>query len=196
MFSRTALLLGVRPRKSRARRITLRLLRLSFLIGLPVLLLPALLPRKVFAKRLSGPKTSAASTNVLSLVARERQLQDLVDDFRTRLTIPDAVTVSIVPENKLVVSVERLKDHDLGFTVTFEAGFLDSLDEAELGAVIAHELGHVWIFTHHPYLQTEELANEIALRVVSRQSLDGVYEKVWKRTGSKGDLVYMPASSK
>jgi peptidase M48-like protein len=150
------------------------------------------LPRRVSARRLAGPRTSTGSTNVLSLVARERQLQDLVDDFRTRLTIPDAVAVSVVPENKLVVSVERLKGHDLGFTVTFEAGFLDSLDEAELGAVIAHELGHVWIFTHHPYLQTEELANEIALRVVSRKSLDGVYEKVWKRTGTKGDLVYLP----
>ena len=196
MFSRTALQLGVRPQKSRARRITRRLLRLSFLVGLPVLLLPALLPRRVFAKRLSGPKTSAVSTNVLSLLARERQLQDLVDDFRTRLAIPDVVVVSIVPENKLVVSIERLKDRDRGFAATFEAGFLDSLNQDELGAVIAHELGHVWIFTHHPYLQTEELANEVALRVVSRESLDEVYEKVWKRTGSKGDLVYMPAKSK
>jgi hypothetical protein len=192
----TALPLEIRPQKSRARRITLRLLRWSLLVGVPVLLLPALLPRRVLARRLSGPKTSAASTNALSLLARERQLQDLVDSFRTRLTIPDAVVVSIVPENKLVVSVQRLKDHGLGFTVTFEAGFLDSLDEDELGAVIAHELGHVWIFTHHPYLQTEELANEIAMRVVSRASLDGVYEKVWKRTGSKGDLVYMPVKSK
>src|ERR1700680_4137556 len=94
MFSKTARQLEVRPQKSRARRITLRLLRLSFLVGLPVLLLPALLPRRVFAKRLSGPKTSAASTSALSLLARERQVQDLVDSFRTRLTIPDAVAVS------------------------------------------------------------------------------------------------------
>jgi hypothetical protein len=47
-------------------------------------------------------------------------------------------------------------------------------------------------FLDHPYLQTEELANEIALRVVSRESLDEVYEKVWKRTGTTGDLVYLP----
>ena len=33
-----------------------------------------------------------------------------------------------------------------------------------------HELGHVWIFTHHPYLQTEQLANRIAMRLVSRTS--------------------------
>jgi hypothetical protein len=128
---------------------------------------------------------------VVSLVARERQIQDLVDDFRTRLAIPDVVVVSIVPANKLIVSVERLKDRN-GFTASFEAGFLDSLNDDELRAVIAHELGHVWIFTHHPYLQTEELANEIALRVVSRESLDGIYEKVWKRAGTKGDLVYLP----
>jgi hypothetical protein len=173
-----------------------RLIRLSFLVGLPLILLPAFLPRRVSARRLSGPRTSTDSTNVLSLAARERQLQKLVDDFRARLTIPDAVVVSIVPENKLVVSIERLKDRDHGFAATFEAGFLDSLNQDELEAVVAHELGHVWIFTHHPYLQTEELANEVALRVVSRDSLDGVYEKVWKRTGSKGDLVYMPAKSK
>jgi hypothetical protein len=146
----------------------------------------------VSARRLSGPKTSAGSRNLLSVVAREGRLQDLVDDFRKRLAIPDVVVVSIVPENKLVVSVERLKNRERGFAATFEAGFLDSLNEDELGAVIAHELGHVWIFTHHPYLQTEELANEIALRVVSRESLDEVYEKVWKRTGTKGDLVYLP----
>jgi|SRR5579859_3979629 len=180
------------PRRSAARRIARRLIRLTFLAGLPLLLLPVFLPRKVSARRLAGPKTSADSTNLLSLVARERRLQGLVDEFRTRLAIPDAVVVSIVPANKLVVSIERSKDRDQGFAATFEAGFLAGLNEEEIEAVIAHELGHVWIFTHHPYLQTEELANEIALRVVSRESLEGVYEKVWKHTGTRGDLVYLP----
>ncbi len=175
-----------------ARRTTRRIIRLSFLVGLPLLLLPALRPRKVSAKGLSGPGTFAGSPNDLSLVAREKQLQDLVDDFRSRLAIPDAVAVSIVPANPLVVSVERFKDRDQGFAATFEAGFLDGLSEDDLSAIIAHELGHVWIFTHHPYLQTEELANEIALRVVSRESLDRVYQKVWKRAGTKGELAYLP----
>jgi hypothetical protein len=48
-------------------------------------------------------------------------------------------------------------------------------------------MGHVWIFTHHPYLQTEQLANRIAMRLVSRENLQQVYEKVWKN-GAKGDL--------
>jgi len=55
-------------------------------------------------------------------------------------------------------------------------------------AAIAHELGHVWIFTHHPFLQTEVLANQIAQRLVPRSSLVQVYEKVWKRQGTEGDL--------
>ena len=59
----------------------------------------------------------------------------------------------------------------------------------ELRAVVAHELGHVWIFTHHPYLQTERLANSIAMRVVSRQNLEKIYDKVWQRGGTKGDIV-------
>jgi hypothetical protein len=62
------------------------------------------------------------------------------------------------------------------------------LSEEDVRAVIAHELGHVWIFTHHPYLHTEALANQKALAVVSRESLVRVYEKVWRRGGQKGSL--------
>ncbi len=62
----------------------------------------------------------------------------------------------------------------------------------EVRAVVAHELGHVWMFTHHPYLPTEMLANEVALRVVDRQVLEQVYEKVWKRIGTIGTLEYLP----
>src|ERR1700737_1916051 len=101
MFSKAAPQVEAPPQGSRVRRITLRVLRLSFLVGLPLLLLPAFLPRRVFAKRLSGPKTSASSKNMVSLAARERQIQDVVDDFRTRLAIPDVVVVSIVPANEL-----------------------------------------------------------------------------------------------
>jgi hypothetical protein len=46
----------------------------------------------------------------------------------------------------------------------------------------------VWIFTHHPYLQTESLANSVAMRVVSRESLTKTYDKVWKRAGTKGEI--------
>jgi hypothetical protein len=53
---------------------------------------------------------------------------------------------------------------------------------------MAHELGHVWVFTHHPYLQTEKLANQIAMRVVTRDSLVSVYRKLWEHGGTKGDL--------
>jgi predicted Zn-dependent protease len=65
---------------------------------------------------------------------------------------------------------------------------LDVLTDDEVRAAIAHELGHVWVFTHHPFLQTEELANRIAMRAVSRETLERVYDKVWKRIGTKGDV--------
>jgi hypothetical protein len=72
--------------------------------------------------------------------------------------------------------------------MSFDARFLASLHDEELIAIVAHELGHVWIFTHHPYLQTERLANSVAMRVVSRESLERVYVKVWQREGVKGNL--------
>jgi hypothetical protein len=117
------------------------------------------------------------------------KIQHLVDDFRARLSIPDEVTVAIVGANPLMVSVERSASRQGAFLLSFEHAFLRQLTEEDLRAVVAHELGHVWIFTHHPFLQTEQLANERAMRLVSRESLARVYEKVWQHGGVKGDLV-------
>jgi predicted Zn-dependent protease len=86
------------------------------------------------------------------------------------------------------MSVQAPTEPGAPFRLAIEESCLEVLTEAELRAAIAHELGHVWVFTHHPYLQTEELANRIAMRGVSRQTLERVYEKVWKRVGTKGDL--------
>ncbi len=43
--------------------------------------------------------------------------------------------------------------------------------------MVAHELGHVYIFTHHPFLQTEQMANAIAGRVVDAELMERVYPK-------------------
>jgi len=69
----------------------------------------------------------------------------------------------------------------------FEASFAERLGDNELAAAIAHELGHVWIYTHFPFLQTEQLANEIAMRVVSRESLVPVYAQMFERVRVSGD---------
>jgi hypothetical protein len=114
------------------------------------------------------------------------RLQAIVDALRSELAIPEAVKLELVRKNPLMASVEPAKEGD-GFVLAIEKKFASRLSDAELKSVIAHELGHVWIFTHHPYLQTEQLANRIAMRLVSRQSLEQVYDKVWKN-GAKGDL--------
>jgi hypothetical protein len=121
-----------------------------------------------------------------------RHVQDVVEALKLRLSIPDSVVVSLVPKNPLVVSVERANGRAGTFVLSLEDGFIRLLTDDELDSVVAHELGHVWIFTHHPYLQTEELANQVAMRIVSRESLVRVYDKVWERTGSKGTLAYVP----
>ena len=115
-------------------------------------------------------------------------IQRIVDDFRAQLGIPQQVDVEIVPKNALLTSVEPIDDHANTFMLSIEESFLAGLTESELRAAVAHELGHVWIFTHHPYLQTEGLANEIARRIVPRDNLVQVYEKLWQRQGTTGDL--------
>jgi len=115
------------------------------------------------------------------------RIRAIVDRFRQDLLIRERVFISIVAKNDKLVSIERTKKTRGGFVLSFDETFLNGLDDNELRASIAHELGHVWIFTHHPYLHTELLANQIALRVVTRENLEKVYEKVWKDKG-KGDL--------
>jgi hypothetical protein len=119
-----------------------------------------------------------------------KALQQLIDELRVRLAIPVDVEVkaAVLASNPLLVSVEASKPRRRGFVLRFQRAFLHRLDDDDLSAVVAHELGHVWIFTHHPYLQTERLANDVAMRVISRESLEKVYGKVWERGGAKGDL--------
>lgn len=148
--------------------------------------------RKLSALGIALCLCAIAHRSEAATLARVGKMQVLVDSLKTRLSIPERVVVSVVPRNPLLVSVVRVQDADATFTLSIEESFLDALGDDELDSVIAHELGHVWIFTHHPFLQTEEGANEIALRIVSRESLDRLYEKTWQRAGPKGDIAYVP----
>jgi len=87
-----------------------------------------------------------------------------------------------------VMSVETLGGRVGPFVITVDREFVGELGHDEIEAALAHELGHVWIYTHHPYLQTERMANDIAMRVISRSAFEPVYEKVWRRTGIRGNL--------
>ncbi|HEU4694146.1 MAG TPA: hypothetical protein VFS23_37525 [Vicinamibacterales bacterium] len=132
------------------------------------------------------PGSSAAERAGSSAMVEKLQL--VVADLKERLELPAPVVVSIVPSNKLMMSVEAPSDENGPFLLSIDASFLTTLSDDEIEAAIAHELGHVWVFTHHPYLQTEELANQIAMRAVTRESLERMYGKVWGRGGMKGDL--------
>ena len=130
--------------------------------------------------------TSARANERPDAKAMAVRLQGIVDVLRKELNITQPVALEVVEQNPLMASVEPANEGD-GFVLAIEGAFADRLSEDELKGVIAHELGHVWIFTHHPYLQTEQLANRIAMRLVSRENLEQVYKRVWK-DGAKGDL--------
>ena len=116
-------------------------------------------------------------------------LQNLTDDLRSRLQIRESVHVTLVNHNPLVMSVETLAGRTGPFVISIDRDFVRELSPREVEAAIAHELGHVWIYTHPPYVQTERLANDIAMRVINRSAFEPVYEKVWQRTGIRGNLV-------
>lgn len=134
----------------------------------------------------------AASTEWIGRAAEPSEivsLQELTDDLRARLQITERVHVTLVERNPLVMSVETLAGRTGPFVITIDRDFIRELSHEETEAAIAHELGHVWIYTHHPYIQTERLANDIAMRIINRSAFEPVYDKVWKRTGVPGNLI-------
>jgi hypothetical protein len=132
--------------------------------------------------------TAFAASATAASDKRARQLQRVLDRVKERLGLDYPVTLELVAKNHHLISVETITGPDRKFLVKVEKRMLGLLGADELEAALAHELGHVWVFTHHPYLQTEQLANDVAMRVVSRDALVRVYDKVWKAGAEKGDL--------
>src|SRR5262245_42909044 len=120
------------------------------------------------------------------VMIRARRAQEIVDQLRAALPISSAVEVVVVNYHTLVFSVGPMDKRKEKFLLSMEFGFLLRLDDDELRAAVAHELGHVWIYTHHPYLQTERLANLIGERVADRAAFERVYSKLWAYEGTSG----------
>jgi uncharacterized protein YjaZ len=140
-----------------------------------------------------APSSAAAQKSASGKApSTTRRIQKIVDALRKEMAVPHAVKVELVVTNPLKASVEPMKGAVRTFRLSIEQGFLEQLSQDEVRAVIAHELGHVWIYTHHPYLQTEQLANQIAMRVVKRESIAKVYSKVWEHGGAPGPLPRFP----
>lgn len=150
-----------------------------------VVMLFALLPLRLEVVPATPDGWNARGTERAEVVV----LQELTDELRTRLQIDEQVHVTLVDHNPLVMSVETLAGRTGPFVITVDREFIHELNKAEAEAAIAHELGHVWIYTHHPYLQTERMANDIAMRVINRSAFEPVYKKVWQRTGIAGNLI-------
>ena len=137
---------------------------------------------------LDGAPTRVKNNKGRARAERTNQLQAVADALRVRLGIMERVLVTLADRNPLVMSVETLGTRSGPFVINADEAFIATLTDEEIAAAIAHELGHVWIYTHHPYEQSERAANDVALRVISRAALEPVYAKVWKRTGIKGNL--------
>src|ERR1044072_4871328 len=130
-------------------------------------LLLLLFPGYVAVTRAAGPE------RIIPNPRDQQRIQEIVNEFMGKLTMTHKVAVAVVPKNPLMVSVEYT-DANTGFLLSVEEDFINELTQEELEAAIAHELGHVWIFTHHPFLQTEGLANKIAKRLGRRSRLGQV----------------------
>src|SRR5262249_9238392 len=128
------------------------------------------------------------SGTISSRAVEEQHLARLTLEFKEKLGIAVAVPVSIIDKNERLASVRPIPGRNDAYLLEVDAPFLESLTEEETRAIIAHELGHVWIFTHHPFLQSEPLANEQAERLVAQTSLEKVYQKVWMLGGQGGTL--------
>ena len=128
----------------------------------------------------------ARAEHVRTAEARTRELQTLVDSLRERLGIRAAVSLAMVEKDVRTLSVRRAEDGS--FALAAERAFMDTLTPEQVEAALAHELGHVWIYLNHPHLQTEQLANRVAMRAVSRERLVEVYQVLWGADALHGSL--------
>jgi hypothetical protein len=135
-----------------------------------------------------GSVGEAFSPPGIATFVRVTRLEEVAAGLATSMDVHKPVQVVVVPRNDLIVSVEPLAGAD-GYRVVFEQRFFDLLGEEELAAAIAHEIGHVWIYSHFPFLQTEALANEMALKAVRRKPLESLYGKLWAYIGVTGNIV-------
>jgi hypothetical protein len=154
---------------------------------------PALLIVCVFLPAISMEESSSP------VMVQTQRAQEIVDTLRTALPINNEVQVTVVVYHPFVFSVEPMDQHKDRYLLSMELGFLLMLDDDELRAALAHELGHVWVFTHHPYLQTERMVNMIGQRVVDRAAFERVYFKLWAYEGTSGvsmdDLLGPPSET-
>ena len=120
-----------------------------------------------------------ASDPPILLNVKTARARDIVDHLRAELAITSEIDLALVKYHPLVFSVEPEDSRKRRFRLSMEAGFLLMLDDEELVGALAHEMGHVWIYTNHPYLQTEMLANMIGQRVAPRRNFEKVYTKLW-----------------
>lgn len=162
--------------------VAIKLVRASLILSIPIIVITA--SSAAAKSRGHRPEPTRAARRELS----SAELQAILDGVKDRLGIRQTVTVALVERDPHLVSVVAPRRTGDAFLVQVQQDTLQLLDEDEIAAVLAHELGHVWVFTHHPYLQTELLANQVAMRAVSRDALARVYEKIWKQGGLKGSL--------
>ena len=141
---------------------------------------PGLLILLVLLMVIPAEESSSAVT------IRAQRAQEIVDELRAALPINDEVKIAVVVYHPLVFSVEPMDKQKDRFLLSMELGFLLELDDDELRAALAHELGHVWVYTHHPFLQTERMANVIGQRVADRAAFAKVYSKLWAYEGTAG----------
>ena len=120
------------------------------------------------------------------LNVRAALAEQIVNQLRSELSIKSEIDIALVKYHPLVFFVEPQDKQKRRFRLSMEARFLLMLDDEELVGALAHELGHVWIYTHHPFLQTEMLANEIGQRVAPRRSFERAYTKLWAYEKTSG----------
>lgn len=152
------------------------------MIKLGIVAIACVLPLQSVAATAADERVNSRAVPTVS------NLQEMTDDLRVRMQILERVVVTLVDHNPLVMSVETLGGRSGPFVISADRGFIQSLSSDEIEASLAHELGHVWIYTHHPYVQSERLANDIAMRVTSPEVLVPVYEKVFRRLGTRGNM--------
>ena len=139
---------------------------------------------------LDGATARGENAKSRARAERTNQLQLISDKLRLRLGIMERVHVTLVDHNPLVMSVETLATRTGPFVISIDRDFIRELNRRRNRSRDCAR-ARARVDLHAPPVRADGASRQRhrACASSAARRFEPVYEKVWERTGIKGNLI-------